>query len=240
MNRREANKAVRNIILSDYGHYSRKEEKRLLESVLLGEVDSMVRHGGEDRFPLANNAVRSIKNGMIATVAVLCRTAADLGADDKKCFASSDYYINQIEEEIQNISSAMNYAEIVNGIVQHFAGLVREGRMQAFSLPVRRAVTYIRKQVYEKCSLRDVAGAVGLSPGYLSARFRQETGETVTDFILREKMRKARELLETGEKSVAEVSDLFAFSGASYFSKAFRKVYGLAPSSCCRADIEPE
>lgn len=40
-----------------------------------------------DHFPLARKELRSIKNGLICVVAVICRTTADLGADDEKCYA---------------------------------------------------------------------------------------------------------------------------------------------------------
>jgi AraC-like DNA-binding protein len=226
MNKRKANLSVKEILITGYGHYPRKEEKRLFEGILLGMIVEPIVLDDVDHFPLASKELRSIKNGLICTVAVICRAAADLGADDEKCYALSDYYINEIE----NVENAFNYASILNGIFTHYTELVSQAQLKTYTLPIRRAIIFIRQHIYEKCSLKDIADALNLNPVYLSSKFRNETGYTVTDYILNEKINEAKSLLESSDYAISEISDMLGFSGMSYFAKIFKKICGCTPT----------
>lgn len=234
MNKRKANLSIKEALITGYGHYSRKEEKRILEGILLGTIIEPITLDDVDHFPLARKELRSVKNGLICVVAVICRTAADLGADDEKCYALSDYYINEIE----NIENATDYASILNEILTHYTELVSQARLMTYTLPIRRAIVFIRQHIYVKCSLKDIADALDLNPVYLSSLFRTETGYTVTDYILNEKINEARSLLESSDYKISEISDMLGFSGMSYFAKIFKKICGCTPTEyknkyCC-------
>ena len=58
------------------------------------------------------------------------------------------------------------------------------------------AVTnYIQKHLSQSIRVEDMAQAFYMSRPYLSSKFKQETGETLTDFILKEKTEEAKRLL---------------------------------------------
>jgi len=179
-----------------------------------------------DSFPLADTRIRSIKNGLICAVAVICRTAADLGADDKKCYALSDYYINEIEKE----KMFFDYNAVLNGICAHYTELVNQSWLQTYTLTIRRAIDFIRQHLYEKCSLKDIADALKLNSVYLSSKFRNETGHTVTEYILNEKIHEAKSLLGNSDYTILEISDMLGFGSMSYFAKTFKKICGCTPT----------
>lgn len=106
MNRRQAEHAIKKMLMSGYGHYSRAQEHEIIMSLLQGNQpqlsdsdlgDVEFAHKAITQFPLAEQPLRALKNSLICAVAVMCRYAADLGVDDEKCYALSDYYINEIE-----------------------------------------------------------------------------------------------------------------------------------------------
>ena len=84
-----------------------------------------------------------------------------------------------------------------------------------------------------------VSGAVEdalvyLSPGYLSAVFKEETGVTLNRFIREVRMNKAKELLENTNMKIAQIAKEVGFSNSSYFCRSFREFFGDSPESCRR------
>ena len=114
--------AMKNILTSGYEHYSRAEERNLISLLLKGESNELEMLD-PDQFVLAEQPLRSTKNNIICLAAVLCRYAADIGADDKRCYVLSDYYINEIEkvEEIHSLFA------LVNDMIVDYRDLVQEG-----------------------------------------------------------------------------------------------------------------
>ena len=233
---RKVDLALRELLINNYGHYSREYEKSLLSQILLADEDitavrikksgdSLEKLGAYD-YPLADDNLRSTKNGFICLVAVICREAADHGADSIKSFALSDYFINRIEKEL----TLGNWTEILTDIVENYRKLVRQGREKPYSKPVKAAITYINNNLYERISLSDVAANAGISKEYLSSLFKKETGENVSTFINRSKTEEAAKLLAEGNRSISEISDLLGYSDLSYFSKVFAKHFGYPPS----------
>lgn len=90
---------------------------------------------------------------------------------------------------------------------------------------------FIQTHMDQAISLRDVAAAVGYSPGYLTQVVRQETGHPVTQWIAGIRMAKAKRLLEDTDATVAEVARAVGIEDAAYFARQFRKHVGVAPGA---------
>ena len=69
-----------------------------------------------------------------------------------------------------------------------------------------------------------------LSRPYLSAKFKRETGETLTDFILREKTEEAKRLLRYSDKSASAIGAYLGFSSHGHFIRVFKKYAGVTPN----------
>ena len=72
--------------------------------------------------------------------------------------------------------------------------------------------------LYEK-----LAKELFLSRPYLSRRFKEETGESLTDFILKEKTEEAKRLLRYSGKSLTAIGNYLGFSSQSHFARVFKK-----------------
>lgn len=240
MSKKQAEQAMKQMLISGYGHYSRIEEHKLIIALLQGEEDvietgsligKQLTNQAMNEFPLAGQPLRSIKNNIICLVAVLCRYAADLGADDERCYALSDYYINEVE----NRADINHWQELVTEIYRHYIELVRQGREEKYTLPIRRAIRYIKQHLYEPCRLQDVAKAVKVHPSYLSALFKAETTISMTQYIRDKKMEEAKNLLRDLEYSVSEIAEMLGYSSLSYFIKVFHRVNGCSPRAYASA-----
>ena len=68
-----------------------------------------------------------------------------------------------------------------------------------------------------------------ISRTHLAAKFKKETGMTLTDFILKEKIEEAKRLLRYSDRSLALIAEYLGFSSQSHFSKTFKKYVNTTP-----------
>jgi two-component system response regulator YesN len=61
--------------------------------------------------------------------------------------------------------------------------------------------------------------------------FKQETGETINEYLTKVRIEKAKELLSDPRNKFYEVCYTVGYSDPSYFSKLFKKYTGLTPSA---------
>ena len=88
---------------------------------------------------------------------------------------------------------------------------------------------YIQEHLSEDISRNDIAKAVFLHPDYISSIFHKETGSTLTDYIMTERIECAKERLRCTRESISEVALNSGFSNTSYFSKIFKRAEGITP-----------
>lgn len=82
----------------------------------------------------------------------------------------------------------------------------------------------------EQLTLDWLSDAVGLSPKYLTRVFRRKMGCTVFDYLTRVRLDNAKRLLSSTDKSISEIAAAVGYNDALYFSKVFRKDFGVPPS----------
>jgi two-component system response regulator YesN len=88
---------------------------------------------------------------------------------------------------------------------------------------------YIREHVAEKLTLNKVAEVFNISPNYLSVLFSKYNDVGFTDYINQCKIDAAKKMLSDGDYKIYEISDIFGFESAFYFSRVFKKVTGVSP-----------
>ncbi|MNH79731.1 putative response regulatory protein [compost metagenome] len=98
--------------------------------------------------------------------------------------------------------------------------------------------SYIIKEVQElvssdlgqDTSVKTIADKVYLHPVYLSKIYKAETGESLGDYIIRMRMEHALYLLKKTNKKIYEITAELGYQNPQYFSKMFKKHYGLTPN----------
>jgi len=69
-----------------------------------------------------------------------------------------------------------------------------------------------------------------VSPHHLASLFTKETGLSPHQYVLRERIERAKRHLKNDSLSVAEVSRLIGFRTQEHFTKVFRRVVGVTPT----------
>ena len=79
-------------------------------------------------------------------------------------------------------------------------------------------------------SLNNVASFVNVSPNHLSSIFSKETGETFIEYVMKIRIRKAKELLKTTGMRSSEIAFYIGYTDPHYFSYIFKKMEKCTPN----------
>lgn len=90
---------------------------------------------------------------------------------------------------------------------------------------------YVADNLDKLISVEDAASSVGLSNSYFSKIFKEETGSTFVEYLTGARLKKAKELLETTDMKVSEISEKVGFSNNSYFIAQFKNSFGVTPKN---------
>ena len=69
--------------------------------------------------------------------------------------------------------------------------------------------------------------------------FKTENGISLNRYIMKQRMDKAKQYLDEGSSNLQQISQMVGFADPFYFSKCFKKEYGIAPSKYA-ANAEPD
>lgn len=135
------------------------------------------------------------------------------------------YYLNHLQE-LNTLS------ELEEDIVQFAVSIARKRKVAGNTKNglAEKALEYLRQNYgKETLSLNDVAAFLNISVPYLAVLFKQETEQTFSAHLLTIRMEKAKELLKTTDRSIAEISEQVGYSSPQYFISRFKKYTGISP-----------
>ena len=102
-----------------------------------------------------------------------------------------------------------------------------KGGLSDFQL--KSAIDYIRSNLDAQLSLENIAAELNLSHYYFCALFKQSMGVSPWQYVIKQRVERAKELLKNRELSIAEVAFACGFSNQSHLNKHFRFATGIAP-----------
>jgi YesN/AraC family two-component response regulator len=94
---------------------------------------------------------------------------------------------------------------------------------------VRRATTFIEEHHAEPITRDDIAQHAAMNPDYLTDCFHREMGITPIVYLNRCRIREAKKLLDTTERSVTEIALGVGYSEVSHFTRVFHREVGVSP-----------
>ena len=89
---------------------------------------------------------------------------------------------------------------------------------------------YIREHLQDDISVETLAKEFHYSRTRLSVLFKEATGQTINEYITKERISKAKHLLVEGKLSMTQISRAIGYSSPQYFSRRFSQMVGCAPS----------
>lgn len=121
----------------------------------------------------------------------------------------------------------------INGLIDEYLVADKENNKNTEiedSTPlVREAKEYIKEHYTGNLTVKDVSEKIGISSGYLSTIFNQETGQSFVDYLNRTRIEHACVYLEQNYLKVYEIAYKVGFQDEKYFTKVFKKIMQLTP-----------
>ncbi|ROI00401.1 AraC family transcriptional regulator [Chryseobacterium daecheongense] len=91
-------------------------------------------------------------------------------------------------------------------------------------------VDYIKKNLHQKLSIDSIAKLAYVSKSNFFKMFKDELGTSPNEFILQERINRAKELLAS-QNSIKETAYQTGFSDANYFNRVFKQLVGVTPKN---------
>lgn len=102
-----------------------------------------------------------------------------------------------------------------------------EGKLRDFY--VREAINFVENNYFNDISVEDIARFCNLNRSYFGKLFREVAGTTPQEFLIRYRMTKACEFLETSNDSIGKISQMVGYPSQLHFSRSFKKTLGVSP-----------
>lgn len=114
------------------------------------------------------------------------------------------------------------------------------GKLDATRL--RQVVDYIDTYLADDLTLAEIAAVVHLSPYHFARMFKKSVGQSVHQYVIAQRIRTARRLIEISTLSLTEIAARVGFADQSHMTRHFRRVYGIPPTAFAveRKNIQPD
>ena len=200
---------------------------------------------------VANDQLRQRKNLFIVTVTLASRAAIQGGMQvDDALYAQRFLYSAMRAAAVAraDYKPAIPHAARLHGASGTLASRQRAkqacaGCGKLCSTPHFRCDQRRRYRLCALCQPLYVylfACALYVSRPYLSKKFKEEIGESLTDFILKEKTEEAKRLLRYSDKTLTTIGAYLGFSSPSHFSGCLRNTRAMAPESIGKNTVDPK
>jgi AraC family transcriptional regulator len=136
-------------------------------------------------------------------------------------FPSGRLFLDSVEQAMA--------VTLVNGhAVRHRPVQIYRGGLGSARL--RRIRELVHARMEDDLGLDEMAQAVGLSTAHFARMFRKSTGETPHQFVLRERLERAKAMLRAPDTRVLDVAVACGFKTQQHFAQAFRDLWGTTPT----------
>lgn len=137
-----------------------------------------------------------------------------------------------------NIVDVDSLLDAGSRIIDAYAACLESSRSN--QTQINKVLAYINTHLGDDLSLNAVSAGVYISKSHLCSIFKSLMGMTFTDYVRQQRIRHARLLLTTTDRSIDDIASACGFNSSTYFSTVFRSEMGLAPSTfrreLCAAD----
>lgn len=99
------------------------------------------------------------------------------------------------------------------------------------STSIDRAAEFMRDHLTERVEVSGLAAMVRLSPSHFAALFKRQFGTPVLQYQTQLRMARAREILDTTHKPIADVAAAVGYADSFYFARQFKRIHGVTPNA---------
>ena len=213
-------------------HLTYQAEQALLQLIRDGDLNY---RGAMEKAGLISSGVGISTNDPVkrailsaSNFTALCtRAAIEGGLTPDTAYTVGDSYIQSLTE----CRTIVDVRTVNHTMYEDFIQRVHKLRTNPeYSKQIQSCIDYIELHLAEKLSIRRLAERVGYTEYYLSHKFKEETGSSISSYIRYARIERAKSLLTATDLSVSQIAEQLQFCSSSYFSSKFQEVTGMLPN----------
>ena len=151
------------------------------------------------------------------------------------------YSSTSADDTASSNSAALSGDALLSGSSAEHAAAVQLGAVDsAAPLPkmIEKALQYLDKHIYEDIFVANIAKDVGCSGEHLSRLFKKHCNITLMEYVTKERISIAKDMLMHSNCKVREIALVLRFSSVAHFCNVFREIDGLTPSEWREANCK--
>jgi len=167
------------------------------------------------------------KVSLLSFLVLVSRAAIEGGLSTVESFTIMDKYIISIDS-----AQRSELVDIAVSLFDEYVSKVHAAKnTKNYSFLVQKCISYIEQHINQKILASDLAECLGYNDYYLTKKFHEETGFYINEYVQNYKIEKAKQILETSDMKIQEISGMLGFSTCNYFCTCFRNVTGQSPQN---------
>ena len=209
-----------------------QEEQVFYDYIRNGIVDKFNRSTGKNlEYPkyigkMANSTQKKWEYMAVVSIALSSRAAIEGGLRPYIAYNISDLYLQQLEK----CNGVIEMMQMIPMMQRDFAQRVKNTREHKKSIYyIEQCKDIIAQNIHQPITVEDIALKIGINRTYLSRKFAEQEGISISNYIVNIRLNAAVNMLKYSDVSIHMISDYFCFSSQSYFAGLFKKKYGVTP-----------
>lgn len=131
--------------------------------------------------------------------------------------------------EIDEVFNLQELRDVMHALIMEYTDIAQKVKQYEHTPKVNKILQYIDLHLDHPLTLQSLAEMVDLSPSYLSRIFSDELGVTLSQYIIKARIKVGRDLLVRTNMSVSDIAIYVGFKNQSYFTQRFKEVYHMSP-----------
>lgn len=166
-----------------------------------------------------------LKISILELLIILSRAAVEAGAKIEEMLGLRYGFVT----ELSRIRDQEELCLWIVKILEKMTGQIYQTRNAKNYQRLKKAMDFIETHYGEPLTVEQIAKEIYLSPSRFSHIIKDELGMTLTDYISKVRIERAKNLLNREESSIAQIAQETGFSDQSYFTKVFKRIEGCTP-----------
>ncbi|NHF61042.1 helix-turn-helix transcriptional regulator [Flavobacteriaceae bacterium TP-CH-4] len=164
------------------------------------------------------------------------------------CFRTAEYVKVLVNKTVNSVEDVFFIeAAILNTLASQIKRYQADTKGKHVNSPIRPSEidkihalhAFIMDNITENLQVERLSSISGLSPAKLQLGFKYLYNNNVASYITQKRVDLAAKLMEDGEMNISEVVYAIGFTSRSYFSKIFKRRFGVRPSDYVRSGVKP-
>ena len=176
----------------------------------------------------ANTSSKYKEYSAVSIITILTRAAITAGVSQSEAYSLSDLLLYKTSA----CNNEQTYIDIFKEALKSFFELIKKSNeIQNQSIYIRDCKAYIGQNLNKELNPEIIANHLGISKNYLLQLFPQYENITLMQYILRERVQAAANMLKYSDFDIMRIASYFHFQTQSHFGVVFKKYIGMTPAA---------